>query len=232
VFLNHIVLSILKRIRGRDIPISPQLSPSSVFVNCMQRGMMPFLRGLRVRPFLGAVKGVFFLGKGCRILNKRLLRVGKNVYIGGYGYLDCLSSGGVTFGSNVTLRENCWLQLTSRYDIPGESITIGNNVYIGPRAVLGAAAPLVIGDYCQFGANVSFIAENHNFDGDGDIHAQGMNRKGITVERDVWIGNNVTVLDGVTIGEGSVIGAGTVLTKSVPPRSVVVGVPGRVLRNR
>ena len=57
-------------------------------------------------------------------------------------------------------------------------------------------------------------------------------RYGITIGKDVWMGNNVTVLDGVSVGEGSVIGAGTVLTKSVPPRSVVVGVPGKVIRMR
>jgi acetyltransferase-like isoleucine patch superfamily enzyme len=178
------------------------------------------------------VKGAFFLGKGCKILNKGLLRMGRNVYIGNYSYLDCLSVGGVQLGDNVTLREGCWLQLSTSYDNPGASITIGNNVYIGPRAILGAAGPLTIGDRCQFGANVSLIAENHEFSGEGEIHGQGTSRKGITVGRDIWMGNNVTVLDGVTIGDGSVIGAGTVLTKSVPPRSVVVGVPGRVIKTR
>ena len=223
---------IIKRFRGTNVTIAPNLSSSEVLVNLLQKGLIPYLRGSLVRPFLGRSKGNFFLGKGCKIINKNLLRVGRTVYIGNYSYLDCLSVGGVNLGDNVTLREGCWLQMTSGYDNPGASLTIGNNVYIGPRAILGPAAPIVIGDRCQFGANVSLIAENHDFSHDGDIYGQGVSRKGITVGRDVWIGNNVTVLDGITIGYGSVIGAGTVLTRTVPARSVVVGVPGKVIRTR
>ena len=52
----------------------------------------------------------------------------------------------------------------------------------------------------------------------------------ITIGDNCWLGGNVTVLGGVTIGAGSVIGAGTVVTKSVPANSLVVGVPGKVIR--
>ena len=78
----------------------------------------------------------------------------------------------------------------------------------------------------------TLVAENHEFSGEGDIYGQGLSKEGISIGRDVWIGNNVTVLDGVSVGDGSVLGAGTVLTRSVPPRSVVVGVPGRVIKTR
>ena len=230
--MDGIVRMALRRFRGKEVNISPQISAGSVLRHLVQKGLGPFLRGLIVKPFLESSKGAFFLGRGSKILSKNKLRVGKNVYIGAHGYIDCLSIGGVTLGNNVTIRENCWLQLTSRYENPGMSITVGNYVYIGPRAVLGAAAPIVIGDRCQFGANVSLVAENHEFEGSGEIFEQGVSRKGIDIGKDVWIGNNVTVLDGVTIGDGAVIGAGTVVTKSVPPRSVVVGVPGRVIKVR
>ncbi|WP_175528940.1 acyltransferase [Granulicella pectinivorans] len=204
----------------------------AVLTNLAQKGLVPLIRGTFVKIWLAEARGSFFLGKGCKILNKSMLKIGNNVYIGNYGYLDCLSVDGVTIGNSVTIREGCWVQLTSHYDKPGEGITIGNNVYIGPRSILGAAAQITIGDRCQLGANVSLIAENHAFSGEGDIFEQGVVRKGICIERDVWIGNNVTVLDGVTVGEGSVLGAGTVLTRSVPARSVVVGVPGRVIKTR
>ncbi len=229
---DRIASYLVKRFRGRALEIAPGLSSTAVLTNLIQKGFAPFVRGLWVKPRLGAARGNFFLGKGCKILNKGLLRTGNNVYIGNYGYLDCLSVGGVDIGNSVTIREGCWLQLTSHYSKPGESITIGNNVYIGPRSIIGAAAPITIGDRCQFGANVSLIAENHEFSAEGDIYDQGVIQKGITIGRDVWIGNNVTVLDGVTVGDGCVLGAGTVLTRSVPPRSVVVGVPGRVIKTR
>lgn len=49
---------------------------------------------------------------------------------------------------------------------------------------------------------------------------------------DVWIGSGVTVLRGVNIGNGAVIGASSVITKNVPPYSIVIGNPGRVIRMR
>jgi len=229
---DRLALFLLKRFRGKDLKIDPRLPSLEVVRNLLQKGFGAYLRGLLARPGLGAAGGNLFLGRGCKILNKRLLRTGKNVYIGNYSYLDCLSVSGVNIGNNVTIREGCWLQLTSHYNSPGASITIGNNVYIGPRSILGAAARVTIGDRCQLGANVSLIAENHEFSGEGDIFDQGVTQKGITIGRDVWIGNNVTVLDGVEVGDGSVLGAGTILTRSVPSRSVVVGMPGRVIKTR
>lgn len=52
----------------------------------------------------------------------------------------------------------------------------------------------------------------------------------IQIERNVWIGFDACILPGVTIGEGSVVGAKSVVTESVPPYSVVVGNPARVIR--
>lgn len=50
------------------------------------------------------------------------------------------------------------------------------------------------------------------------------------VERGSLIGIGAIVLDGVRVGAGSIIGAGAVVTKDVPPRSLVVGVPGKPVR--
>ena len=222
----------MKRVRGKGGQISSLISPSDALRNMLQKGAIPFLRGLVTKPFLNGSTGSFFLGTGVKIINKNLLRLGSGVYIGNYSYLDCLSSGGVTLGNRVTIREGCWLQLTSDYENPGTSIVIGDNVYMGPRMNLGAAAPIRIGNRCQFGANVSLIAQNHKFTGESEIFGQGVVQEGITIGDDVWVGNGVTILDGVSIGDGVVIGAGTVVTKSIPSRSIVVGVPGRVIRTR
>ncbi|MCX7595635.1 MAG: acyltransferase, partial [Fischerella sp.] len=61
---------------------------------------------------------------------------------------------------------------------------------------------------------------------------QGVTCKGIIIEDDCWLGHGVTVLDGVTIGKGSVIGAGAVVTKDIPPYSVAVGIPAKVVKSR
>jgi carbonic anhydrase/acetyltransferase-like protein (isoleucine patch superfamily) len=50
------------------------------------------------------------------------------------------------------------------------------------------------------------------------------------IERGCLIGIGAIILDGVRVGAGSIIGAGAVVTKDIPPMSLVVGVPGKVLR--
>ena len=52
------------------------------------------------------------------------------------------------------------------------------------------------------------------------------------IESDCWIASNVIILKGVTIGRGSIVAAGAVLNKSIPPYSIVGGVPAKVLKFR
>jgi acetyltransferase-like isoleucine patch superfamily enzyme len=54
----------------------------------------------------------------------------------------------------------------------------------------------------------------------------------IVLEDDVWIGYGSMILSGVTIGQGSVVGANTVVSKDIPPYSIVVGNPMKVIKSR
>ena len=58
----------------------------------------------------------------------------------------------------------------------------------------------------------------------------GMIFQPIHIEKNVWLGANVTVLPGVTISEGSIIAAGAVVTKDVPVNMIAAGVPAKVIR--
>lgn len=175
--------------------------------------------------------GLFIVGRNTKVLFKGKLSVGKNCYVADNGYINCLSKKGVLFGNRVTIRENAWMQITSDLSNLGEGIIIDSNVYIGPNVILGAAGLLHIKSGNQIGANVQFIAENHKFgDDELSIAEQGVIRKGITINENCWIGNNVIILDGVEVGEGCVIGAGSIVTKSFEPFSVIVGNPARVIK--
>lgn len=73
----------------------------------------------------------------------------------------------------------------------------------------------------------------HNFtELEKPIRLQGLSHKKVTIEDDVWIGTQISILPGVTIGRGSVIGAGAVVTKDTPPYSVAVGMPAKVIKDR
>lgn len=94
--------------------------------------------------------------------------------------------------------------------------------------------PVEIGDNVMMGPECIFYTINHCHDRiDTPMICQGMTKpEKIVIEEDVWLGSRVIVLPGVVIGRGSIIGTGTVVTKSVPPYSIVVGNPGKVVRNR
>jgi len=61
-------------------------------------------------------------------------------------------------------------------------------------------------------------------------HEQKVTTAPIVIEDEVWLGANVVVVAGVTIGKHSVVAAGAVVTKSIPPYSVAVGNPARVIK--
>jgi acetyltransferase-like isoleucine patch superfamily enzyme len=100
---------------------------------------------------------------------------------------------------------------------------------------------ITVGRYAQLGPGVSVWAVNH-----GARHLTTYNTKllfegrmkqfsveaPIIVGDDVWIGANSILLPGVTVGNSTIIGAGSVDTKSIPPYSVAVGNPARVIRRR
>ncbi|MEB3336520.1 MAG: DapH/DapD/GlmU-related protein [Leptolyngbyaceae bacterium] len=67
---------------------------------------------------------------------------------------------------------------------------------------------------------------------DTPINEQGLIGLGVVIEDDCWLGCGAKVMDGITIGKGSVIGAGAVVTKSLPPYSIAVGVPARIIGKR
>ena len=112
-------------------------------------------------------------------------------------------------------------------------LQIDEGTYIGQYVCIAGYGDIKIGKDCLIASHCTLIASNHNYaDPTRKIIDQGVTSKGIVIEDDCWLGNGVTVVDGVTIGKGSVIGAGAVVTKDIPPYSVAVGVPARVIKSR
>ena len=140
----------------------------------------------------------------------------------------------LTFNSQIYLRKQ--VILDRGVDIRALDrgyIELGESTYVGPYTCLAGPGPIEIGKNCLIGSHSGIYGNNHNFDNpELKIVEQGITCKGIAIEDDCWLGTGVKVLDGVTIGQGSVIGAGAVVTKDIPPYSVAVGVPARVISRR
>jgi maltose O-acetyltransferase len=110
---------------------------------------------------------------------------------------------------------------------PGGVLEIGDRVFFNYGVSISAHQHIKIGNRCQIG-NYSIIMDN-DYHQAGDKAVLG-HSKPIVLEYDVWLGARVIVLKGVTIGQGAVIGAGSVVTRDIPPRSVAVGQPARVVK--
>lgn len=98
-------------------------------------------------------------------------------------------------------------------------------------------AKIYVGNNVMFGPNVTLIIGGHRVDELGEYMINVHEKlpeidKDIIVEEDVWVGANVTILKGVTIGRGSVAGAESIVTKNIPPYSIYVGVPAKVIKYR
>ncbi|STX39941.1 acyltransferase [Legionella feeleii] len=112
------------------------------------------------------------------------------------------------------------------------NIEIGHHVAINRGCELYTsyhlAKKIVIGNHVTISPNVTFYgaAQDYHYESMPDIAGD------IIVEDNCWICANSTILPGVTIGKGSVIGAGSVVTKNIPPNSVAVGNPARVIKER
>ena len=111
----------------------------------------------------------------------------------------------------------------------GYNIQLGRNAFINFNCVFLDCAPIEIGDNLQMGPAVQLYTAAHPLE--AEVRRSGLEyARPIRIGHDVWIGGGAIILPGVTIGDGSVIGAGSVVTRDVPPGSVVVGNPARVIR--
>ncbi|MFZ4056704.1 MAG: acyltransferase [Ferruginibacter sp.] len=108
-------------------------------------------------------------------------------------------------------------------------VSIGQHTRIGIGNVI--IGPVAIGNNVILAQNIVMSGLNHNYtDVTIPIYLQGETTALITVEDDCWIGANAVITAGVTIGKHSVVAGGAVVTKSIPPYSVAVGNPARVIK--
>jgi len=112
-------------------------------------------------------------------------------------------------------------------------LIIGYNVFINRGVYITARADITIGDNVMIGPFAVINSGGHIYnDKDTLIRDQGHKLEPVTIGNDVWIGAHSVIMPGVHIGDGAVIGAGAIVTHSVPPYAVVVGVPARVVSYR
>ena len=134
----------------------------------------------------------------------------------------------------ITMGENCkgefYCLQNTFLNFPNR-IHIGRNVFLNRNVNIVARTDIYIGDNVMIGPNVVINSGSHIYDDVNRlIRDQGHKKSPITIENNVFIGGNAFILPGVHIGSGSVVAAGAVVTKNVPPKVVVAGVPAKIIK--
>lgn len=139
---------------------------------------------------------------------------------------------------NIVIKENCTIGENSLFTINNRlndniQLTISSNVYIGRDNFVTVGKSIYISDYCIFGNNCSLICADKIFDNPLVPYAvSGIGlAKSIFVGANCWFGNDVSVIGNVKIGHGSIVGANTLVTKDIPPFSMVVGNPAKIIKS-
>jgi acetyltransferase-like isoleucine patch superfamily enzyme len=113
------------------------------------------------------------------------------------------------------------------------TLSVGDKSVLGRGVSINCYLDIEIGAAALFADDIYVSDFDHKFnDLATPIKDQGIAKSRVRIEPDVWIGTKVTVARGVVIGEGAVVGANAVVTHDLPPYSVSVGVPARVIKDR
>ena len=125
--------------------------------------------------------------------------------------------------------ENCYIELPFYANWGGHHVHFGSNIYANFGLTLVDDGEIFVGDRVLFGPHVTVATANHPINPELRSKSYQYN-KDVHIGNNVWIGANTVIVPGVTIGENCVIGAGSVVTKDIPPNTVAVGNPCRVMR--
>jgi len=126
--------------------------------------------------------------------------------------------------------DNCYIEPPFHANFGGAHVHFGNNVYANFNLTCVDDTHIYVGDYTMLGPNVIIATAGHPILPELREQAYQYNVP-VHIGKNCWLGAGVIVLPGITIGDNSVIGAGSVVTKDIPPNTVAVGNPCKVLRN-
>ena len=159
------------------------------------------------------------------------MKYGRNVYL--FPGVHIARPQYVCIGDDVTIGRNTDIFVHPEDPKSKECvIEIGNHVHIGINNIIGARKKIVLEENVLIGPHVMIGDHSHHYENvDIPIKFQAATEGGtVRIERDCWIGANVFIMPKVTIGRHTVVGANSVVIQNIPPYSVAVGAPARVVK--
>jgi acetyltransferase-like isoleucine patch superfamily enzyme len=198
-------------------------------------GPLPGALGLLLRRhgyrglFAAAGRGLV-LGRNVVLRHPGRMALGDDVVVDDMAVLDARGAppGGFSLGDGVLVNRNCIVQSK------GGPLTIGARTSIGANSVIVSVSGIEIGRAVLTAGGCYLSGGSYPVDDpsrpvmDNDVHSKGP----IRIGDGAWIGTAAVILDGITVGRDAVVGAGAVVTRDVPERAIVAGVPARQIGTR
>ena len=141
----------------------------------------------------------------------------------------------IKIGDQVYIGPDAWLNVPDVSPGTEPVLTLGNGCRIGRRCMIAATNCVRLEEDVLLAPSVLITDHSHEFsDIEVPIHVQGLTSSGtVILERNTWLGHGVVIVcpsGTLVVGRNCVVGANSVVTRSIPPYSVVVGNPARVIK--
>lgn len=157
------------------------------------------------------------------VIGNPSIKIDKNCQFGLFSKLAATDGGLILLGRNVCLADRT--HIVSH----GGRITIEDNVFIGAGSMVVCREDVFIGRDTLIAEYVVIRDQDHRTDA-RPLSQSGFLTKPIHIGRDVWIGCKASILRGASVGDRSVVGAHSLVRSKIPPNSLAVGAPARVVR--
>lgn len=227
--LNQVASRIAGKIRGEGFRLDPEI-PVGYLLGFAAGKLVARVRGMIA---LRRLSPAAFVGAGAVVKCPSKIRANGFVNFHRDSYVDALSTEGIRLGSGFSLGRGASIECTGSLRSLGKGFVAGDNVGVGSDSFIGCAGGVEIGSDTILGNLVTIHSENHIArDPLVPVRLQGVDRKGIRIGANCWIGAKVTILDGVVLGDNSIVAAGAVVRAGeYAPWSLLAGVPARVVRS-
>jgi len=155
-------------------------------------------------------------------------------HLGTSSYVDptvhCLGMKNVSIGNHCSVGQDTLINVNHRES--GVALSIGDFCYIARRNFFSTGRKIVLGDYVLTGLNNAFLGSGHVISDPTRpfILTPTTDDGTLEVQENCWLGSLVTISGNLTIGYGSVVGANSLVLKSVPPFSLSLGSPSKVIK--
>jgi acetyltransferase-like isoleucine patch superfamily enzyme len=156
------------------------------------------------------------------IVQGRSITIGRHSSIGTMSYVSCER---IEIGDDARIREQVYVGGPS---LPESRFTLGSRTIVLQLANINATKPVEIGDDTGIGGHCLIFTHGAWLN---VLDGYPATYEPVTIGKSVWLPWRVFVMPGATIGDGSVIGANSLVSGSIPPCSLAVGTPAKVIRS-